>query len=252
LTPNRNSFFKGTCEGNAWNIHLEDCKVTNFYGFHAESATRQIEIGASPAATGVGDNPENISFQDCQGDVTIHEPFDSLSISNFTFEDCAGNITIEGPKIANVRIDRPIISAVVSDLGTNTTLSGVCVDGSGFDVGSFEPGITKAALNAVQGSGGSYVTIATPPALTHGWIHVMGRQNVTVAVARYSIPYVSGSSGLAVGGLTVGVPAISATIGATSAQMTFQVSGSSIQAKGANATAPDAVYVRCDSQPINI
>jgi hypothetical protein len=110
--------------------------------------------------------------------------------------------------------------------------------------------VPTAALNAVQGSGGAFVTIATPPNFTTGMIYVMGRHSNSANLSRYAIPYVSGSGGIALGLPAASKPAAFAEIGSTTARMTFQASSFSIQAKGENATAPDSVYVRIDAMPI--
>ncbi len=90
-----------------------------------------------------------------------------------------------------------------------------------------------ASANAVQGSGGSFVTVL---ALPTGWgvVNVVAEENGTTNVGYYRVDFVNGTG--------VGVSANTpATAGATTGQLTFQLSGSNLQARGSNVTAPTTV-----------
>ena len=90
-----------------------------------------------------------------------------------------------------------------------------------------------ASAKAVQGSGGSFVTVV---ALPTGWgtVHVAVAENGTTNIGYYQVDFVNGT-GIAIQAKT------GTTAGATTGQLTFQLSGSNLQARGANATAPATV-----------
>lgn len=88
--------------------------------------------------------------------------------------------------------------------------------------------------STIQGSGGSYATVVSLPA---GWgtIHIVAEENGTTNTGYYKVDFVNGT-GIAISGTPSSV-----TVGATTGQLTFQLSGANLQAKGANVTPPNIV-----------
>jgi|GEM_PF-5076785 len=99
-----------------------------------------------------------------------------------------------------------------------------------------------ASSASIQGSGGSFQNLITPPT-GYGFIVVQGNENGQANQATYVLVYCSNGTTLDVKQIDGGslASAAGAAVGATSAQLDFQVSGAILQARGKNAAAPSAV-----------
>ena len=133
--------------------------------------------------------------------------------------------------IANNSSDQLYFYTAGTTIATIST-TGLAVTGA-LSVASTLSTTPAASANAVQGSGGSFVTVV---ALPTGWgtVHVAVAENGTTNIGYYQVDFVNGT-GIAIQAKT------GTTAGATTGQLTFQLSGSNLQARGANATAPSTV-----------
>ncbi len=111
------------------------------------------------------------------------------------------------------------------------------------DIGGVAHRKATSSETAIQGSGGTFQTVVSMAFVGYGLILVRGAENGTVNQAIYLLSFVANATSLSVlqsdGGVLSG--AAGATIGANSAQLDFQISGTALQARGKNVAAPASV-----------
>lgn len=236
FNPGRNLFIGGTSEGNGvHDIFIDSGHSTRFYGVHCESV-----VAKAIYVTGVGSH--NNAFFSCDGDAYVDTPGVYQGIQGTMFVDHQSQITIGANVFGTIIVGS---HDAVTDAGTETYYSrSTLANAPNAVTENYMPRYNdrvaskiKVSAQAIQGSGGAYqnvVDLASGYAAS-GVVHVWGRENGSTNFAYYQIPFVSGS------GNGIGAVVTVATVGATSAQMTFQLSGSILQALGVNAAAPTMV-----------
>lgn len=241
--PARNVFVGGASQGNTTtNVYIEEGKDNRFYGMHCETAVKSFHIDGN-------DGNHVNKFYGCSGQFDIDNPSTAQGIQATIISGHSGDLTIGGSKVFGTQVFG--LTGSLVDNGTNTlsfqsflATSPNAATSYRFNTREFSAG-PQASANAVQGSGGSPVTIVALPATSYGTVHVFVRQSGTTNVTYYQVLFVNGT------GVAISTPgtSVTASAGGTTADLTFSLSGSNLQAQGVNATAPDAVYLTLDYWP---
>ncbi len=231
--PARNVIINATLQGNVGgaDLYLENCHSLCVFGGHHESATTITIAG--------NDGNHNNCFDGVTGKVTIANPPTAQGIQTTKFFNHNGDITINGANVFGTEIFG--CNGVITDTGSQTTYFQSTLANTPNAVtaqkiaGKF---LTSPAASSatIQGSGGSFQTVTALPANTCGKATVWAQENGSTNIAIYEVMFVHATGK----GILV-TPVNVATAGATTGQLTFQLSGSNLQAKGANAVAPSLV-----------